>query len=279
MVSSSCSTTTTVLPSSRIEHRVSMSRALSRWCRPTEGSSRTYRRPCIRAPICVARRRRWASPPESEVVARSRVRYPRPSEPRTSRRLTISPTSRSPIGRSRSSKAMARQRLASRREREPDEIGEGAATDAHRQALGPQPRAAAGLAGLLGEVGPQVVEGLAAVVALLVRRGGVEVEEALDPTLEIGHDPGEIFVVAVEQDLFRPVGQVADRGLQGEVVARGHPLQGVAEEAGAVPVPGPYGALEDAPAVVGDDSLRVHGPAAAETVTARAGPLGAVERE
>ncbi len=41
MVSSSCSTTRTVLPSSRSRMSVSMRRRLSRWCRPIDGSSST----------------------------------------------------------------------------------------------------------------------------------------------------------------------------------------------------------------------------------------------
>lgn len=41
MVSSSCSTTIRVLPMSRSRTRVSISRWLSRWCRPIEGSSST----------------------------------------------------------------------------------------------------------------------------------------------------------------------------------------------------------------------------------------------
>ena len=41
IVSSSCSTTTTVLPASRMLRSVWMSRALSLWCRPTDGSSST----------------------------------------------------------------------------------------------------------------------------------------------------------------------------------------------------------------------------------------------
>lgn len=64
MVSSSCSTTMSVLPMSRSRTRVSISRWLSRWCRPMDGSSRTYRTPTRPEPIWVARRMRWASPPE-----------------------------------------------------------------------------------------------------------------------------------------------------------------------------------------------------------------------
>jgi hypothetical protein len=46
--------------------RVRSRRALSRGCRPMDGSSSTYSTPIRREPIWVARRMRWASPPESE---------------------------------------------------------------------------------------------------------------------------------------------------------------------------------------------------------------------
>jgi hypothetical protein len=65
------------------EHRVAeiaqvrqrfSSRSLSRWCRPMDGSSRMYMTPTSPAPIWLARRMRWASPPESVSALRSRVR-------------------------------------------------------------------------------------------------------------------------------------------------------------------------------------------------------------
>ena len=40
IVASSCSTTISVLPRSRSRISVSISRRLSRWCRPIDGSSR-----------------------------------------------------------------------------------------------------------------------------------------------------------------------------------------------------------------------------------------------
>ena len=68
---SSCSTTITVLPMSRRRRRVSSRRALSRWCRPIEGSSSTYMTPVRPEPICDARRIRCASPPDSVSALRS----------------------------------------------------------------------------------------------------------------------------------------------------------------------------------------------------------------
>ena len=49
-----------------------MRRALSRWCRPIEGSSSTYITPVRPEPIWLARRMRCASPPESESAERSK---------------------------------------------------------------------------------------------------------------------------------------------------------------------------------------------------------------
>ena len=74
MVSWSCSTTSTVFPRSRIPLSVSSKRALSRWCRPIEGSSRIYRQPISWEPIWVARRMRCASPPDRVLAARPNVR-------------------------------------------------------------------------------------------------------------------------------------------------------------------------------------------------------------
>ena len=74
MVSSSCSTTMRVLPRSRIPFRVASSRALSRWCRPMLGSSRIYSTPTSPEPIWVAKRIRWASPPDRVPAERDRVR-------------------------------------------------------------------------------------------------------------------------------------------------------------------------------------------------------------
>ena len=74
IVSSSCSTTSTVLPRSRSRVSVAISFALSRWWSPIDGSSRMYRTPISVVPIWVASRIRWASPPDSVTLVRSRVR-------------------------------------------------------------------------------------------------------------------------------------------------------------------------------------------------------------
>ena len=79
MVSSSCSTTSRVLPRSRKSFMVCSSISLSRWCRPMDGSSRIYSTPISEEPICVARRMRWLSPPERVPAARDRVRYSNPT--------------------------------------------------------------------------------------------------------------------------------------------------------------------------------------------------------
>ena len=58
IASSSCSTTSTVLPRSRSRRSVASSRSLSRWCRPIDGSSSTYSTPVSPEPIWLASRMR-----------------------------------------------------------------------------------------------------------------------------------------------------------------------------------------------------------------------------
>ena len=94
MVSSSCSTTSTVLPRSRNSSSAASSRPLSRWCSPMEGSSSTYSTPRSFDPICVASRMRWPSPPESVAAERSSEIYPNPTAFRNCKRSTISCTMR-----------------------------------------------------------------------------------------------------------------------------------------------------------------------------------------
>jgi hypothetical protein len=62
------------------EHRVAevaqvpqrpISRSLSRWCRPIDGSSSTYITPVSPEPICDASRMRCDSPPDSVSAERS----------------------------------------------------------------------------------------------------------------------------------------------------------------------------------------------------------------
>ena len=74
MASSSCSTTITLLPKSRRRLRVASRRSLSRWCRPMEGSSSTYITPVRPLPIWLARRMRWASPPDKVSALRLKLR-------------------------------------------------------------------------------------------------------------------------------------------------------------------------------------------------------------
>ena len=90
MVSSSCSTTISVLPRSRSFFKVSMSLVLSRWCKPILGSSRIYSTPIREEPICVARRIRWLSPPESVPARLASVRYSSPTLQRNPNRSRIS---------------------------------------------------------------------------------------------------------------------------------------------------------------------------------------------
>jgi hypothetical protein len=76
IISVSCSTTITVLPLSRSARRISMSRELSRGCRPMVGSSSTYKAPTRAEPREVAMLMRWDSPPERVCERRSSVKIP-----------------------------------------------------------------------------------------------------------------------------------------------------------------------------------------------------------
>ena len=67
IMSLSCSTTKTELPISRKFSSELISRSLSLWCKPILGSSKIYNTPTNCEPICVARRMRCASPPESDL--------------------------------------------------------------------------------------------------------------------------------------------------------------------------------------------------------------------
>ena len=59
-----------------------MSRALSRWCRPIEGSSKMYSTLTNCDPICVANRIRCASPPLKLRALRLTFKYPKPTSSR-----------------------------------------------------------------------------------------------------------------------------------------------------------------------------------------------------
>ena len=79
MVSSSCSTTMRVLPRSRSRSSEASNCALSRGCKPIEGSSRTYKTPTKPAPIWLANRMRCDSPPDKVGAVRSSERYESPT--------------------------------------------------------------------------------------------------------------------------------------------------------------------------------------------------------
>ena len=97
MISSSCSTTIKVLPKSRISFKASINLWLSRWWRPIDGSSKTYKTPVNLDPICVASLIRWASPPERLPAFLDSVRYSKPTSFKKANRLWISFIIRLPI--------------------------------------------------------------------------------------------------------------------------------------------------------------------------------------
>ena len=75
---------------SRSRVRVSSRRSLSRWCRPMDGSSKTYITPVSPEPICEASRMRWASPPDKVPDWRESDRYSSPTLFKKFSRSTIS---------------------------------------------------------------------------------------------------------------------------------------------------------------------------------------------
>jgi hypothetical protein len=105
----------TVFPTSRSRSSVAISLELSRWCRPIEGSSRTYSTPTSAEPICVARRMRCASPPDSVAAARSIDRYPMPTFSRNRSRSSISRTISRAMWRSVSLSCTPSSQLIARR--------------------------------------------------------------------------------------------------------------------------------------------------------------------
>ncbi len=214
IVSSSCSTTMTVLPRSRMDWSVSMSLRLSRWWRPIEGSSSTYRTPISFEPICVARRMRCDSPPERDAAPRERFRYPIPTLSRKRRRSRISLRIFPAISCSRG--------VSSRSLEERDDVGDRlrrhlvdrTAPDPHRERLGLQPPPQAGRARLGRHVRLELgallrVLGLA--VAPLDHRDEA-LERGAPVVLALLGDVGELDLVLarpIEDDLLRRLRQLA----------------------------------------------------------------------
>ena len=97
IISSSCSTTTTVLPRVCSLRNTPISLSVSRGCRPIEGSSSMYSDPTRLDPSEVARLMRWLSPPDRVLDGLSSVRYPRPTSSRKPSRLVISVSRREAI--------------------------------------------------------------------------------------------------------------------------------------------------------------------------------------
>ena len=155
---SSCSTTTTVLPRSRIP---SASPAAA-GCRAGAGPRRARpgRRGC---PACGRRSGPPAGcggprPPESVVVGRSRLRYRPPPAPGSAARSRICWRRRSATGRSRSGTPAPRRRPGPRH-RQPHVVGQ-RRPPTRTARLSWRRRAPRHSAQPLGQVGPQVLEGL-----------------------------------------------------------------------------------------------------------------------
>jgi hypothetical protein len=92
-------------------------RSLSRWCRPMEGSSRMYITPTSPAPIWLARRMRWASPPDRVSALRVQGQVVQPDvdqEAQPLGDLLMTLAAISPAGRSGSQRVEPAQAVAHR---------------------------------------------------------------------------------------------------------------------------------------------------------------------
>ena len=74
MISISCSTITTELPLAESIPMVERSPSILLGCRPTDGSSSTYSMPVVLARTVEVSSRRWRSPVDSVLPARSSCR-------------------------------------------------------------------------------------------------------------------------------------------------------------------------------------------------------------
>ena len=90
IIISSCSTTTTVLPSAFNSCNTPISLSVSLECRPIEGSSKMYKEFVRLLPKLLVNCMRWLSPPLKEFANLLSVRYPKPTSSNVFRRLSIS---------------------------------------------------------------------------------------------------------------------------------------------------------------------------------------------
>ena len=159
-----------------------------------------------------------------------------------------------------------------------DELRDGAVAQTDGQALRTQAGSLAVGAGRLHEIGPDVVEGLAAVRgrSRLFRRRGVEAEEGLRLAAQIGEHPWE-RPVSLEQGLARPAGQLGERDLEGEAEALGQLVERPAPEARAVTLPRMDGAVHERLVLVRMTARRPR-PNGAEPFAQRAGAVGLLRK-
>ena len=264
-----------------------MRRRLSRWWRPIDGSSSTYSTPVRPEPICVARRIRWASPPESDPAERASDRYVRPTSSRNSRRTRISRSTWAAILRLTGAQL---QRLHEREgvaEAELGDVGDVAAVDEHCQHLGLEALALADDARDLAEVGGvaltlRVALGLGE-LALDVGHHALEAGGVLHLAAEavaVAHR--HLEVVALEHRLLHLGREVAPGRLQAEAEVAGEAFEQLLEvvvEALARVRPGQDDPLGQAELVVAEQQVGVDRHLRAEAGALGAGAERRVERE
>ena len=165
------------------------------------------------------------------------------------------------------------QRRHRLRDGQPRVVGDGAAAEAHGQALRPQARAVAVPALRFRQVRAQALEGVAVAAFRLRQR-----ERLLRAAHQVGQDPREVLV-PVQERALAAAGQRRHGLVEGEAVTRGQVLERLAHRARAVGLPRMDRPVAERALRIGDDLVRVHLPAPAQTLAGRAGAVGAVEGE
>ena len=186
---------------------------------------------------------------------------------------------RSPTWRSRSANSRPASVSRAPRERQPYDVGHREAGQAHGQALGPQPGAAAGAARLFDRYGRRSSNASPPSLPSSSSGRRVQPQQLLDPAAQVGHDPGKARVVAEQHHLARAGRQRRDGLLEREAVALGDLDERLAQQPWAVAVPGADRPVEEALRLVRDHARGVDRPALAEAVAGRTGAVRAVEGE
>ena len=221
--------------------------------------------PVSSLPICEARRMRWLSPPES--VGRGAVerQVAEPHVDAGSRsRLRISLSSSSAIGASVPlQRQPVEQGAAPRAMVSARQLDDALAVHLHRAALGLEPLAAAGRAGLVGEEA-HVVAGASPPTSVVLKRRHQLVDHALP--LHRPRPPPHFTVNSCrpsrEHDVALALARASPRGCRGRSRTRGRAARRTRRSSPRrAPCPlaqGSTAPVADGARRVGDDEVRVH---------------------